>query len=182
MGSSFGDRLNKIFSRDRALAASVRGEFEKCLEQTWPQFRRVFNADKIHPVYQEEEESPEEYGEDAIGGFRLYRWQTDANVWFFLEVGIKHSKFYLTLLWSTSDELPKSVDRYAHQFAAEPWLYARNSCSPNKDWKVGTNAAYDPAVVVPAAIGEMKAFAEPIIVKVLEQHGMPSSPNVSHAV
>jgi hypothetical protein len=173
MAHDFGERIKKIFVRDRQLAADVRSEFEKVMATSWPQFELVLDAAKIHPMYAEEEELPEEFGEDTMGGWRLFRWQTDVNVWFFLEVGVEHNKFRLTLLWNTADKLPLGVDC---TFADEPWLHAKNGCTPmasnrSRSWTVGTNPAYVPAVVVPGAIAEMKAFAEPIIAKVLAHHG-----------
>jgi hypothetical protein len=150
---------------DAKLAASVRREFQTGLSAILPQFEPTHFD---HPAFAD-------HGvETGDGGWRVFRWQTGANVWFFLVLGLdSRNRFWFDLLWNTSDHY--SVG-YGGHFGDDPTIHATNRCqfmerNMTKFWKVGSNPAYVPEVVVPAALVEMKAFAEPIMEKVLERHG-----------
>ena len=149
---------------DRKFSVPVRREFEKALTELWPQFKP---AKFDHPIFKS-------------GGWRIYRWETDVNVWFFLVLGIsqKFNDFSIELFWNTTDHCP--IVNFIGCGEQDPWLLAKNRCQiivPRglgfeiKSWKVGSNPSFLPQVVVPPAVNEMKAFADPIIKKVLELHG-----------
>jgi hypothetical protein len=182
MSRNFGERVQQIFIRERELSAIVRREFERCLAQTWPRFQRVPDADKFHPVYADQLGLPDEHGEQELGGWRLYRWHADVGIWFFLELAFNKNKFRITLLWNTTDQRPQDVDCHAHVFDPDPRSYPLGRCSPKKEWKFGTNPAYEPAAVVPIALAEMKTFSEPIITKVLEHNSSALTPNAEPTV
>jgi hypothetical protein len=146
---------------EKKLAAAVRREFAKGLTDSWPGFEPV----RYDPP-------------PAARGARLYRWQADPDLWFFLYLGVLRSnEFIVELLWHTTDTCPFDVfpgsneDIGSSRIGRCEIIVRAREGSQNKCWKVGPNPKFVPELVVPAAIREMKAFAMPIIEAVLDRHG-----------
>lgn len=146
---------------EKKLAAAVRREFAKAVAESWPGFEPILD------------DSP------AARGSRLYRWQAELGVWFFLYLGVllRTNEFIVELLWNTANACPFDVfagddeDLAASHVGRCQIMVRAGLGSANKCWKVGPNPRFIPELVVPAALREVKAFATPIIQAVLDRHG-----------
>jgi hypothetical protein len=148
---------------ERRFSVDVRNEVATAIAETWPHFVSI-------PVT----------GVMKTIGARLFRWKESEKLWFFLCLVIdrKFNKFSFELGWSDIDEYPDFLD---HVYPPEDpsqrirgitqiWV-PQGLGTTSKQWKVGSNPAWVPRVLVPAAIAEMRAYFEPIIKKVVEVHG-----------
>ena len=147
---------------DKKLKVAVHKELDATLKATWPQFENL-------PVPNKEARAL---------GWKNFKWHADERVWFFLTLCIDNSNaFNFRFMWNDSGEYPPTDVTYPF-FQNDPSKIP-GSCfvtAPNrfgdigeKVWKVGSNPAFVPEVVVPAALAELKAIAEPIIQAMLER-------------
>jgi hypothetical protein len=150
---------------EKRLRTVVQDELAAALKSTWPQFEPVSGAIQ---------------GEADSLGWRVFRWHADEQVWFFLTLVIgNRNKFAFRCLWSDKPDYPADDTTYPF-FQNDPaqmpgsrdvFTTSRGGTRQIKEWEVGVNPAFVPAVVVPAAVAELKKTLEPVTIEVLNHHG-----------